>query len=311
VRHVGLAAWGVLCGVLWTLANPPAIDAAESSSATVPCGEAAEARSTADHRTLDGIPPGSRPHAVGELRELLAEIDRQAAGVKDIVARFEERKFTGLLKEPLVSQGEVRILGERSRWDTFEPRRTVMVIEPSTLRIYYPSRSVVEEYPLDERLAWAVVSPLPRLAALEGRFRIERVPLGDLGEGLADDGHVRLRLTPTDSSLAEYVEHVDVVLAAHCVGADGLAEGFSPRGSAQAEACGSQPAVRAVKGPYVARAEIVDADQDRTVMLFQAVQINTGVKAEEVELVVPPGTSRSRPLGGSGRLPAEEAESRD
>ena len=189
----------------------------------------------------------------------LDDIDRRAGQVKDLTAHFEQKKFTALLKKPLVSSGRVRMRGAMVRWDTEVPEPAVLHCDGREIRMYYPRQRAAEVYPLDRRLTDLAASPLPRLAALRQHFSIERDPAADAARGT-----IALRLTPTDEFLKEHVDQVLVRLD--------------------------------VESACVLGVEVQDADGDRTRIAFTDVKLNSGVGAAEVELSLPPGTKVSRPL---------------
>ena len=207
------------------------------------------------------------------LEERLAALDRQAGNVHDLVASFEESKHTALLKKPLVSTGRVRIVGDKARWDTEKPHRGVMVMDPTTIRIYYPERGALEIYDIDEKMARLAISPLPRLSALRAQFEIEEMSPADVSTELSSPRYLGLRMTPRDTALLEYLDHVDVVLDTETT--------------------------------FVVRARIMDPDGDETELVFRDVRTNTGLGAGDVELVVPEGTTESRPLAGLQPRPQE------
>ena len=58
----------------------------------------------------------------------------------------------------------------------------------------------------------------------------------------------------------------------------------------------------------ILRAEMTDADGERTRMVFSDIQVNTGLQDEDVELRVPGSTRVTRPLdhfGGSPPSPSQ------
>jgi outer membrane lipoprotein carrier protein len=215
------------------------------------------------------------------LRARLDDIDRRAGEVRDLTARFEQQKFTALLKKPLVSSGRVRMKGPVVRWDTEVPEPAVLHSDGREIRMFYPRQHVVEVYPIDKRITDLAASPLPRLAALREHFRIDAAGSATKGAsgggGGGNDGskidRVSIRLTPTDAFLKEHVDQVRVVLDA-------------------AAAC-------------VVSVEVDDADGDRTVIRFGDVKLNAGLKDADVGLAVPPGTKESRPLEGVQGDPPE------
>ncbi len=56
----------------------------------------------------------------------LADIDARAGRIQDYTARFEQQKYTALLRKPLVSSGVVKVLGPVVRWDTEKPEPAVL-----------------------------------------------------------------------------------------------------------------------------------------------------------------------------------------
>jgi outer membrane lipoprotein carrier protein len=210
-------------------------------------------------RAAEPTGPTTDAAADRDLSARLDDIDRRAGRIKDLSAHFEQKKFTALLKKPLVSSGRVRMRGALVRWDTEAPEPAVLHADGHEIRMYYPRRREAEVYPLDRRLTDLAASPLPRLSALRQHFSIERDPAaGDVR------GTVALRLTPTDEFLKEHVDRVLVRLDV-------------------ASAC-------------VASVEVDDADGDRTLIAFSEVRLNSGVAAAEVDLSLPAGTKVSRPL---------------
>ena len=204
------------------------------------------------------------------LQHRLDDIDRRAGGVQDLSARFEQQKFTALLKKPLVSAGRVRMKGGSVRWDTESPEPAVLHSDGREIRMYYPRQRVVEVYPIDRRLTDLAASPLPRLTALREHFTIEPADLRDVdpveAAGIKTGSRIALRLTPTDDYLKEHVDHVFVLLDADA-------------------AC-------------VRQVEVHDADGDRTFIRFSDVKLNAGLKDADIALSVPAGTKVSRPLEG-------------
>lgn len=209
--------------------------------------------------------------------DALVALDQRAGRIEDLSAEFTERKYTSLLKKPLVSRGRVWIKGVRSRWVTLEPHQSTMAMDGRQIQIYYPQRSTVEVYDIDARVQSLAVSPLPRLDVLQQHFEIKSLDPAHLaaasGEGhTAWDGDgtapwLALRLTPKSDTLLAYVERVDVVID-------------------RETAC-------------VLRAEMTDPDGDRTLISFSDFKVNSGLALEDVTLVVPPGTKVVRPLDAS------------
>ena len=222
------------------------------------------------------------------LEARLDDIDRRAGQIQDLTARFDQQKFTALLKKPLMSSGRVRMKGAVVRWDTETPEPAVLHSDGREIRMFYPRQRVVEVYPIDQRTTDLAASPLPRLAALRQHFRIERGDLKDAAgtgtgtgtsAGPASAELVPIRLTPTDEFLKDHVEQVLVVLDART-------------------AC-------------VVSVRVDDADGDHTVIRFSDLKPDGGLKDADVALAVPSGTKVSRPLegvqGDSGAPPGREA----
>ena len=225
------------------------------------------ARATMALLWLISAAPATRPTtSPGDsvLWHRLSEIDNRAASVKTLSARFDQQKFTTLLRRPLVSSGQVRVSGSVMRWDTQKPEPNVLLVDPHEARFYYPTQKALEIYPLDERLGELAASPLPRLELLRARFSFEQVPVSELDPAADASRFVALKLTPTDPSLREHVRQVRVLLDAR-------------------QAC-------------IVKAEITDGDGDRTTLSFSDVHINPDVG--DLTLKVPPGTAVARPLEG-------------
>jgi len=214
----------------------------------------------------DGAPPATAAQGAldaglsAEWEALAQKLD----GIRDLTTDFEEQKFSSLLKKPLVSKGKMRVVGARSRWDTTSPKPSSMVVDPAEIRIYYPERSTIEVYQVDEKLKWLTVWPLPKLSVLVDRFLIERIPVPDPRDTNSVGPCLGLRLRPREEAVDQYLHLVDVVLDTATA--------------------------------LVVRVEILDADGDRTVISFSNARPNSGLDEKDVELVVPEGTQIVRPL---------------
>src|SRR5688572_19689777 len=113
--------------------------------------------------------PASQPAGDPALEAKLADIDARGAKIQDFTARFEQQKFTALLRKPLLSSGTIRTVGQFVRWDTEKPEPTVLYSDGKEIRMYYPNRKLLEVYPIDRRMADLVASPVPRLATLKDK----------------------------------------------------------------------------------------------------------------------------------------------
>jgi outer membrane lipoprotein-sorting protein len=196
-------------------------------------------------------------------QQMLA-INAKGQQIQDLTAKFEQKKFTTLVKKPLVSTGEVHVKGPVMRWDTKEPAPTIMRVDEKEIRLYYPQQKVVEVYKVDQQLSSLAASPLPRLDVLKQHFSFERLD----DQAMRADGDpantLALKLTPIDATLKEHVDEVRVLLDAD--------------------------------HGYILRFEMIDSDGDRTVISFSGIKTSTNMPQSEVELKVPPDVKVSRPL---------------
>lgn len=225
------------------------------------------------HRSASGA--ATAPSAPDEqLLRRLGEIDARAAHVIDLAGHFEQQKFTALLKRPLISSGRVRAAGSTARWDTDFPDRSVLYIDGKELRLYYPSQQAEEIYPIDQRMGDMLSSPLPRLATVRQHFSISSAQDEDLadlrsampGPRRTEAQILAIRLTPIEPELSKHIQEAIVVI-----------------------------------DPVTALAiavETIDADDDRTVITFSDMKLNTGIMASDLDLIVPSGTRVSHPLEG-------------
>lgn len=198
--------------------------------------------------------------------ERLKEIDGRMGMIRDLRARFEQRRHTPLLKAPMLSSGRIVLKSDRVRWDTLLPRKSVMTIDRERVQIYDPEAAVVEVYEVDGSLGEYSGSPLPRLSEMRKRFDLAPMAPRELGAPEGDARYVGVELLPVSEEMREHVSRVRVVLDSSV--------------------------------PCVSVIEIVDADDERTEIRFTDVRTNTGVRDAEVALGIPPGTRVSRPLGG-------------
>ncbi len=68
--------------------------------------------------------------------EQLNAFDRKTATVRDIRVVFEQRKYTTLLKKPLVSRGKLIIKGNQARWDTHQPKPSTLIISSTDMSMF-------------------------------------------------------------------------------------------------------------------------------------------------------------------------------
>jgi outer membrane lipoprotein-sorting protein len=205
-----------------------------------------------------------------QLKKQLEDIDARSARVKGFTADFRQEKFTSLLKKPLISTGIVRVSGSVIRWDTREPRPTVLYSDGAEIRMFYPEQKLLEIYKIDQRLGDLASSPLPRLAKLREHFAFERYDGKDFHPP-KDREVLPLKLVPTEDALKQHVAEVHVLLD--------------------------------VQSAHILELEVVDADGaegDRTHVTFSSFKLDTGLKADDLKLSVPAGTTVSRPLDVKG-----------
>jgi outer membrane lipoprotein-sorting protein len=216
--------------------------------------------------------PSTAPALDAETEAKLVDIDARAGRIRDYAARFEQRKYTALLRKPLVSGGRVRSVGSTVRWDTETPEPSVLFVDGPEVRTYYPKQKLVEVFPLDRRMADLVASPIPRLASLRRSFGFAALAPAAVRAEVADlppaGDEVAVRLLPTDDFLRQHVREIRVLLDA--------------------------------KSALMLCVITVDADGDRTVVRVIDPAVNAGLKPADLALVVPPDARVSRPLDAGG-----------
>ena len=194
-----------------------------------------------------------------DLPEVLRQIDQHSSRITTLKAKFKQVKHSDLLRKPLTSSGIVRMLEDRVRWDTELPSTSVLMASSEGVRIYYPDLRVVEIYPLSDRLKQLAGSPVFRLSELSRHFTIQ----SDLE--VSESGELSLDLVPSDESLGKHLRsiHLDV----H------------------------------VDTGIVRRAEVLNADDERTEIIFEGIRINSPMDASDIELRVPDDARTVHPLG--------------
>lgn len=193
----------------------------------------------------------------------MVEVNRRGSAIQHLTADFEQKKFTPLLKRPMVSTGKIVVAGTAMRWDTVKPEPTSLLINEKEAQLFYPQQKIVEIYPIDQRLGSLAASPLPRLEVLQKYFSFAEIPVSEMDKQVSAERHLALRLTPIEDSLKEHIEQVRVLLD--------------------------------VEHGYIVRAEMLDADGDRTVIAFSNVQASSE-PAGQLQLELPAGVKVSRPL---------------
>jgi outer membrane lipoprotein-sorting protein len=191
-------------------------------------------------------------------------VDQRSANIIDLTARFEQEKFTALLKKPLLSGGVVRVRGSGMRWDTNHPEPTVLRLDEREVRIYYPRQKIIEVYGIEQKLASLAASPLPRLDVLKQHFSFEELAVDELDKSVDPSKYLALKMKPTEPALREHVDEVRVLLD--------------------------------IAGGYLVRLEIIDSDGDRSVIRFSDVKINTGLTGKDLEIKAPADVKIVHPL---------------
>lgn len=191
--------------------------------------------------------------------ELLAKLDERTSQIEDLTANFIQHKRSILLREPLVSKGRVWVLGNKVKWETKEPRTSLMLVSNRSAKLYDQESKRVEVYPLSAGLAAIIGTPLPRFSRLKESFLIERVQSDDESE------QVVLRLTPLDEELAEHIKSITVWI---------------------------DPKI-----PAATALEMVDAEGDRTKITFSRIKLNQGLEDTDFELSLPDDVTIEYPMG--------------
>ncbi len=210
-------------------------------------------------------PPATAPASDPRLLEELQQLQHKLEQVRDLTTKFTQEKHTPLLRKPLVSTGEIRILGKLMRWDTHKPAPSVMLISEEGIRLYYPKQKLLEIYRLDQQLARLAASPVPRIDVMQEHFAFSRIPASEQGEAV-DGRYLPVRLTPRQQTLAQHIDEVRLLIDRETA--------------------------------YLRQMEMVDTDGDRTIIRFEDVKLNTGLTQQELTLEPPPGTRISHPLSG-------------
>jgi outer membrane lipoprotein-sorting protein len=196
----------------------------------------------------------------------LTQLDEKVAKLDSVTADFEQRKFTPMLKKPLVSNGSIIAKGSTALWKTSKPSPTTMLVSSKEIRIYYPAQAIVEVYPVQGQLGALAASPLPRLDVLKQFFNFERDSAASLDASKTDADFLGVKLTPITDDLRQHVKQVRVLLDR--------------------------------KTGAIQLAENTDADGDRTVLVFSNLKMDTKLADDALKLELPAGTKETHPLDG-------------
>ncbi len=203
--------------------------------------------------------------------------------MESYVAEFSQQKFTALLRDPIESEGRVRIAGGVSRWDTQPPYASTMVVADGELQLYYPEQSTLEIYDLGDRLEAMAASPVLEVGVLQEYFTLAE------SNWNADRTRLELVLLPRQEQMAESLEEVIVEVSSGPEPGETEA-GDSPRTAADGDA----PGAGALR-----KLEMTDVDGETTVLTFRQVGLNPQLDPESLRLEVPEGTTVVRPTEGA------------
>jgi outer membrane lipoprotein carrier protein len=254
--------WSFLVAAVFAIYGENAV--AQQMATGCSCCNASSEAKTADAPVADTAAVGaSSEKSEIERWERLDAVAKQAASVQTYRAAFEQEKFTPLLREPVKSQGQVRLAGGIARWDTDEPYASTMIAQGSELRLYYPDQQTLEVYDLGDRMDQLAASPVPDLTRLREFFTLESID-----ENAEKADRLDLLLLPRTDELAENLEEV-------------LAQVDTEKG-------------------VLSRIEVTDTNGETTVMTFSDIELNPQIEAEALKLEVPENTKVVRPLEATG-----------
>jgi outer membrane lipoprotein carrier protein len=196
-----------------------------------------------------------------KLDEILARIEERGREIMDFRARFRQEKTIYVLEKPLVSQGTVLFRRPGAlRWETDAPEPSTLVIDETGMKVYLPRLKQLEVYDLPGKEALGALMPLFGQSAAD----LGRMYEVSLGSGAKDE--VILELVPRSERVRRVVARIEVALAAGTL---------LPR-----------------------RLATLDANGDAATTTFESVEPNVGLTQADMTLVVPPGTTVKKPLGG-------------
>jgi outer membrane lipoprotein-sorting protein len=212
--------------------------------------------------------PTTAPAGISaDLWQRMQSIDRAAADIADLTADFQQRKFTPLLKQPMLSGGSVWARGQVMLWNTRGPTPTVMRTDAAAVTLYYPQQKTAEVYPLSGQLARLAASPVPHLADLMKSFSFAPAPLSDWSTLTTNQTAADLQaftLTPTDADIRQHVDTVNVLIDA--------------------------------RHGYIVGFRLTDTDGETTELHFTNVKTNSAFDADRLELHLPADVKVVHPL---------------
>jgi outer membrane lipoprotein-sorting protein len=210
-----------------------------------------------------------------ELQRQLKAIEAATAEVTDLQADFIQRRYTPLLKRPMVSKGTVVAVENRMRWDTVSPSKSSMLVGPTSIELFYPADALIEVYPVDRGFMDLAGVPMPKLSGLQARFDIYLLTTRDLDSEADPEQFLAIELIPKTQDLRDYVTSVKMLIDQH----------------------------RSLATKVI----MTGPDGDRTAISFSNIQINTGIDATRTHLSAPEGTRRVMPMGDASADVPEEA----
>ena len=241
----------LLCGLML-----PGTLSAESVRETSP-------ETTATQSSTTDPAGGEQAAGWAELERIAAAQPRDAASYR---ARFEQKKFSPLLRDPIVSRGVVQMANGVARWDTEPPHATTVVMSGDTLQIYYPDQQTLEVYELGANIGGAgltaiATSPVPDLRVLREHFDLDT---WGFVQDAQDNPRLALTLVPRSDSMREALEDVYVTV---------------------------DPATG-----HLASFRITDLDGEATELTFINPETDVAIDPASLAFTAPPGTTVVRPL---------------
>lgn len=218
------------------------------------------------HPPALGQPQTAAPEATATVDAGWAQLQRIATARPETVtyrARFEQKKFSPLLRDPIASRGLVQMAGGVARWDTEPPHATTVVMDGQTLSMYYPDQQTLEVYALGTQpggagLAAIATSPVPDLDVLREHFDLEAWRFTN------DNRQLALTLVPRSDAVRDAIEDVQVD-------------------------------VDTATG-HLHRFVLTDLDGEATELTFLDPEPDAQIDPASLEFDVPPGTTVVRPL---------------
>lgn len=195
-----------------------------------------------------------------DIDRLIARLQAFKREHPGVVAHFREERFLKIRMQPLVLEGEVKLMApDKFRRDVSGPNPSQTISDGHTLWIYYPAFNEAEQYALDRsHEAGALFGTLNSGLNFQGLrefFRIEGRP--------ADDGGYVVTLEPLQPNVRRIIARLTVWLDAD---------------------------LRATKSEYET------PRGDRTVTTYTEVRIEP-VPTGEFKFTPPAGVKVARPLG--------------